>query len=113
MLPENRYDVLVPSEVGYELPEENLESEATRGLEAMLSFSDRAGDVSYSFGANATYARRRIPQAHGHTAAKRVRDDRRLGPGHGGLANADHHPLQRLAGRRSDRGRGGRHTALR
>src|SRR5690606_16121145 len=59
-LPENRYDVLVPSEVGYELPEENLESEATRGLEAMLSFSDRAGDVSYSFGANATYARRRI-----------------------------------------------------
>lgn len=59
-LPENRYDVLVPSEVGYDLPEENLESEATRGLEGMLTFSDQAGAVSYSVGANATYARRRI-----------------------------------------------------
>ncbi|HEX6927282.1 MAG TPA: SusC/RagA family TonB-linked outer membrane protein [Longimicrobiaceae bacterium] len=59
-LPENRYDVLVPSEVGYELPEENLESEATRGLEGMITFSDRFGGVDYSIGANATFARRRI-----------------------------------------------------
>jgi TonB-linked SusC/RagA family outer membrane protein len=59
-LPENRYDVLLPSEVGYDLPEENLESEATRGLEGILTYSDRAGGVSYSIGTHATLARRRI-----------------------------------------------------
>lgn len=59
-LPAARYDVLLPSEVGYSLPNENLESEATRGLEGMLSWSDERGDLSYSFGANATLARRKI-----------------------------------------------------
>jgi TonB-linked SusC/RagA family outer membrane protein len=59
-LPESRYDVLLPSEVGYGLPEENLESEATRGLEGMLTFSDRAGSFNYSIGTHATLARRRI-----------------------------------------------------
>lgn len=59
-LPENRYDVLLPSEVGYSLPPENLESEATRGIEAILTFSDRVGEVGYSVSGNATLARRRI-----------------------------------------------------
>jgi TonB-linked SusC/RagA family outer membrane protein len=59
-LPENRYDVLLPSEVGYALPEENLESEATRGVEGILTFSDRAGLVDYSLGVNATLARERV-----------------------------------------------------
>ena len=59
-LPENRYDVLLPSEVGYALPEENLESEATRGVEGVLTFSERAGSVDYSLGVNATLARERV-----------------------------------------------------
>src|SRR5690606_23868970 len=59
-LPENRYDVLLPSEVGYTLPEENLESEATRGFEGILTYSDRIGDLDFSIGTHATLARRRI-----------------------------------------------------
>ena len=59
-LPAARYDVLLPSEVGYTLPNENLESEATVGVEGILTFSDRVGEVSYSLSANATLARRKI-----------------------------------------------------
>jgi TonB-linked SusC/RagA family outer membrane protein len=56
-LPAGRYDVLLPSEVGYTLPNENLNSDATRGLEGIVSYSDQAGEVNYSVGVNATLAR--------------------------------------------------------
>lgn len=56
-LPAGRYDVLLPSEVGYALPNENLNADATRGIEGIISYSDQAGEVNYSFGINATLAR--------------------------------------------------------
>jgi TonB-linked SusC/RagA family outer membrane protein len=59
-LPAQRYDVLLPSEVGYGLPNENLESEATRGMEGMLTYGSRFGQAEYTLNANATVARRRI-----------------------------------------------------
>lgn len=59
-LPAARSDVLLPSEVGYTLPNENLESEANRGIEGILRYTDRVGDISFSFAPNATLARRRI-----------------------------------------------------
>src|SRR5690606_7764960 len=37
-LPASRYDVLLPSEVGYTLPQENLESEANRGVEGIITY---------------------------------------------------------------------------
>src|SRR5690606_36192572 len=58
-LPAARYDVLLPSEVGYTLPNENLNSDATRGIEGMITYIGEAGKVSYSIGVNATYARLR------------------------------------------------------
>ncbi len=58
-LPASRYDVLLPSEVGYTLPVDNLNSDATRGVEGILTYSNRAGQVNYSISANATYARLR------------------------------------------------------
>ncbi|HYQ58574.1 MAG TPA: TonB-dependent receptor [Draconibacterium sp.] len=58
-LPASRYDVKLPSEVGYGLPNENLESDAHRGLEGIVSYKDKVGDLEYRIGANATYARRR------------------------------------------------------
>ncbi len=58
-LPAGRYDVLLPSEVGYSLPNENLTSEVNLGMDGMLSFSNKAGQVSYSVGVNGTLARRR------------------------------------------------------
>lgn len=59
-LPEARYDVLLPAEVGYELPDENLESDATQGFESRVTYNDQAGAVSYSVSANAVIARQKI-----------------------------------------------------
>lgn len=60
-LPASRYDVLLPSEVGYTLPAENLESEANRGIEGMISYNNKTkGGFSYSIGVNATLSRRKI-----------------------------------------------------
>src|SRR5690606_33334097 len=56
-LPAARYDVLLPSEVGYVLPNENLNSDATRGLDGMISYSNKTGNVTYSLGVNATLGR--------------------------------------------------------
>lgn len=58
-LPASRYDVLLPSEVGYGLPNENLTADANRGLEGIISYNGRAGDVTYSIGVNGTLSRLR------------------------------------------------------
>lgn len=58
-LPAARYDVLLPSEVGYSLPYENLNADAQRGVEGIITYSGTAGNVTYSIGANATLARTR------------------------------------------------------
>ncbi|GAB3334701.1 TonB-dependent receptor [Larkinella ripae] len=56
-LPAARYDVLLPSEVGYTLPQENLNSDATRGIEGILAHQGTVKGVQYSIGVNATLAR--------------------------------------------------------
>ncbi|MBD2755461.1 TonB-dependent receptor [Spirosoma sp. BT704] len=58
-LPAAQYDVLLPSEVGYTLPNANLNSDAIRGLEGALSYSGKAGQLNYTIGANATLARQK------------------------------------------------------
>ncbi len=58
-LPAAKYDVLLPSEVGYTLPNENLTSDATRGFEGQLTYSSKIGKVNYSLGGNFTVARRK------------------------------------------------------
>ena len=52
-----RYDQLIPSEVGFDLPLENLESEAYTGIDGNILYTDRSGDFSWSAGANFTYSR--------------------------------------------------------
>jgi TonB-linked SusC/RagA family outer membrane protein len=59
-LPASRYDVLLPTEVGYALPAENLESEATRGIEGIITYNGKAGAITYGIGVNGTLARRKI-----------------------------------------------------
>lgn len=56
-LPASRYDILLPSEVGFSLPSENLNSDVITGMDAMIKWADRVGDLNYSIGANATYSR--------------------------------------------------------
>jgi hypothetical protein len=56
-LPFARYDVLLPSEVGYALPNENLNEDDTRGMEGLVSYNGVAGPVNFSIGVNGSYAR--------------------------------------------------------
>lgn len=58
-LPAQKVDVIVPVEVGYSLPNENLNSDRTQGIEGTITYVDKAGQVGYSISANATLARRR------------------------------------------------------
>src|SRR5690606_10652604 len=56
-LPAERSDVLLPNELGYGLPDENLNADVTRGFEAAVTWSDEVGRVSYSIAPNVTVAR--------------------------------------------------------
>ena len=56
-LPASRYDILLPSEVGFSLPRENLNSDLHMGYDLMAKWTDVVGDFTYSIGANATYSR--------------------------------------------------------
>ncbi|MGK9128072.1 TonB-dependent receptor [Olivibacter sp. SA151] len=56
-LPASRYDVLLPSELGFNLPLENLNSDVNRGIDAAIRWSDHINDFNYSIGGNMTYAR--------------------------------------------------------
>lgn len=57
-LPASRYDVLLPSELGFSLPKENLESDLHMGYDASVRWADHVEELSYSVGANVTYARK-------------------------------------------------------
>jgi TonB-linked SusC/RagA family outer membrane protein len=56
-LPFGKYDVLLPSEVGYGLPNENLNKDATRGVEGIVNYNTRFGAVDFTASVNASYAR--------------------------------------------------------
>lgn len=55
--PAGRYDVLLPSEAGYTLPNENLNKDEYRGVEGMLTYTSKIGTLNYNIGVNATYSR--------------------------------------------------------
>ncbi len=56
-LPSSRYDILLPSEVGFSLPKENLNSDKHMGYDLMAKWTDKIEDFHYSIGANITYSR--------------------------------------------------------
>lgn len=58
-VPAPRYDVLLPSEVGYSLPNENLNKQAYVGTEAMATWTDHIGDFNYRVSGNITFSRYR------------------------------------------------------
>jgi TonB-linked SusC/RagA family outer membrane protein len=55
----NKTDVLVPSELGYSLPQENVNSDAQLGGEASLAYSGVASGVHFTVGGNVSYSRSR------------------------------------------------------
>jgi len=58
-LPAPRTDVLVPDEVGYTLPNENLNGDTDRGFEGVIRWSDRVGGFSYTIAPNITLSRQK------------------------------------------------------
>jgi TonB-linked SusC/RagA family outer membrane protein len=52
-------DVVLPQEVGYSLPLENLNSDAQYGGEISLNYNNRIGNVSYNIGGNFSYSRQK------------------------------------------------------
>jgi TonB-linked SusC/RagA family outer membrane protein len=57
-LPASRYDLLLPSEIGYALPVENLNSDAIFGEEGSLVYNGKIGrDLTFNVGTNLSYAR--------------------------------------------------------
>ncbi|MEJ8843584.1 SusC/RagA family TonB-linked outer membrane protein [Lacibacter sp. H375] len=59
-IPAGRYDVLLPSEAGYALPNQNLNSERTQGVEGIIRYSNKVKQVGYTVSINGTLARRKI-----------------------------------------------------
>ena len=58
-IPAPRYDVLLPIEVGFIAPSENLNASRNLGAEMSLNHSGKSGQLEYSLGVNATLARLR------------------------------------------------------
>jgi len=56
-IPAGRYDVLIPSEVGYSLPNENLNKNEYRGAEGMITYKNGSHELKYNLSANVTYSR--------------------------------------------------------
>lgn len=56
-IPASRDDVLLPEEVGFERPKENLNSNVHTGYDAIISWHDQVNEFFYSIGANFTYSR--------------------------------------------------------
>ncbi len=57
--PAARYDVLLPSEVGYGLPAENLNKNGYYGAEGIITYQDRVGELGYVVSGNFTFSRYR------------------------------------------------------
>jgi TonB-linked SusC/RagA family outer membrane protein len=53
----NKNDVIVPLEIGYSLPQENINSDAQYGGEMSLGYSNRIGQVNFNVGGNVSYTR--------------------------------------------------------
>lgn len=52
-----KYDVVIPVELGYSLPDENVNSDAVLGWEGSLAYHGMAGDFQYTIGGNLSFAR--------------------------------------------------------
>lgn len=59
-----KYDILVPNELGYSLPDENVNSDATMGGEASIIYDGNAGDFNYAIGGNISYARNKFLESY-------------------------------------------------
>ena len=63
-IPAPRYDVLLPSEVGYALPNENLNKNGYYGAEGIVTYNSKVGEVNYVVSGNVTFSRFRSIESY-------------------------------------------------
>lgn len=63
-VPAPRYDVTLPIEVGYSLPNENLNKNAYYGAEGIVTYTDKVGELNYVVSANFTFSRFRNEESY-------------------------------------------------
>ncbi|CAM3969872.1 TonB-linked outer membrane protein, SusC/RagA family [Pedobacter westerhofensis] len=54
-----RTDIVVPTEIGYTLPQENVNSDAQYGQEIALNYAGKVGQVGFNVGGNISYTRQK------------------------------------------------------
>ena len=54
-----KYDIFIPSELGYSLPDENVNSDSQRGIEGSLAYNGNRGELNYNIVGNASISRAR------------------------------------------------------
>jgi TonB-linked SusC/RagA family outer membrane protein len=59
-----KYDVIVPVEIGYSLPQENINSDARFGGEFSLAYNSNIGDLRYNVSGNVSYARAKFLESY-------------------------------------------------
>lgn len=59
-----KYDVVVPVEIGYTLPPENVNSDAVIGYEGSLAYTGRVGDLQFTLSGNLSYARNKFLESY-------------------------------------------------
>ena len=59
-----KYDILVPNEIGYALPDENVNSDARIGGEASLAYNGTFKGIGFRLGGNVGYSRSRSLQSY-------------------------------------------------
>jgi len=55
----SKNDIVIPEEVGFNLPLANLESDMNIGWDASMDYRDKLGDLKYSLGINMGFSRRK------------------------------------------------------
>ena len=60
----NKNDVVVPVELGYNLPQENINSDAQYGAEMSLTYTGQINDVKFNVGGNFSYTRSKNLQSY-------------------------------------------------
>lgn len=63
-IPAPRYDVVLPSEVGYSLPNENLNKDAYYGAEGIMTYTNKIGELNYVVSGNFTFSRFRNEETY-------------------------------------------------
>lgn len=64
-----RAELVLPQELGYSMPPENLNSDMHMGVDGFVKWRDNVGDFYYNVGVNATFARKKTGDSWGQKFA--------------------------------------------